>query len=1511
MRRIIRILLVSLVAFCSLFLPAFDASAVEKSLYTSPYVSVTEDGMAWTTNPGDRDIQWYPSGERVNTGAESSLRALERGEHYYMKMRQGNIPVGYWKVQWEPGQCIHNSYPMENTYHGVSFGRQVCQRFHYSGWVPYCADCGERLSDALVYMSREAAATIGAVQMGTGMSYYYLCPFCNNLEQARGLGIHYCKAISYNQYRVQYDANCNYYVGYMRNSIHMYRNAESYNGMPVTPETHLLRNGYRREGYVFTGWNTEPDGTGTAYADGEEIWNLTDYDYYADAKAGTVVLYAQWQAVESTLYIDPNGGHYEGTADVSAITQGYGTVYEVKEETVEPPAGHRVSFVCNGGREVPDMVGTMHFTEWSMGMPFHGDLQEGRYTYRSEEGDSDCLTACYAYDGVILPATDKPGSSFGGWYFDAGFEHPAGAPGDSITPTADLILYAQWVDLTLYAEENYQAYGGKGAVDLSWSQSDNKNKWYLLYQSRDGVNWNKIFRADDIEEDRKVNITASCEGASRTYTINDTGLYTITATGAQGGSYKEFAGGQGGRVTASFWLKRGEILTYTVGGGNGYNGGGKGDMYTDGGGCTVVSSDQKGILLVAGGGGGATSGGAGGSGGSQSGLLDTGYDGEPGGAGGGGGYRGGAAGERILHHHADSCYRDSSYNGLKGAVPSVQIDHHVAVGHDSDDSDCDSCYQYDRRRAGSMAKPIPVRGNTSVNVQAMIWKQICRNGELWDNSYMRVYDQNGRCIFSRDLSQILHDTSVLKSQVIDPQNWAWEQSRTNLRFPRFNTEFVWMLPEKDSEDDKNGGYTYYCSVRNSDGTSEVRGVYKRDEDAPVETLWGKPGGTNYPLFPDRNFNATGATGYHLENTPLFFVRDGGCYESGVLFDYTIEIPAGTTGIYVEACAIGGSAISHDIVNTLITGILFQGGKEIACGMTEGQVIASKPSYGGSSYVNEEYALSYTKEPGVQKGDGSFSLQSVSLGYTDEHSLEGVQATDMAPPDEVDVKGLRKEGLAAGKVLVTWEKPMDHGTAYYHVAESYFAGSSEALCRSNETVDTLTSGVKGYYYCVDENSSTEVTAETGYTEEPRLTVRVGERTCFLHLAAVDVAGNVSDVIHIPLDADAAARPLHTEPLSIEEEGENLYPAGERRWYVRSDGVTPITLQYGSYIDGMATERYQINHAVFASMDGEKLIPAYSFVSVQNQAISSGRFKVPDRLIRYSVEKEPLLVFHPYTQAYRMDNNRRLSVTQSYIPETAASGKEIEIYPRAGADWAGEIFYSSQEEDMQNGLTLIGDGEPPVIQGMEILQKLSLIDRRVSAPVLTLTARDELSGVREFYLTIYNTDNNCSRRIYPDEAGVIQVELTEENQLFSGDFTAVAYAVDNVGNETTVSGETTEFGLTARIERILSPHDPVFQNGESGILSIAVWGYPDSVEIEFPTEMTKQDPGLNRRIQYADSPRYCQEEEIQFMIPLYTPFNADYTVTVRAYKGNRQLERYPELSVVEVNGTVLDDFRTRLR
>ncbi len=62
----------------------------------------------------------------------------------------------------------------------------------------------------------------------------------------------------------------------------------------------LTANGYIKTGYAFVGWNTQPDGGGTAYTDGQTVSNLTSEE------GGTVTLYAQWRANNYTIHFDGN-----------------------------------------------------------------------------------------------------------------------------------------------------------------------------------------------------------------------------------------------------------------------------------------------------------------------------------------------------------------------------------------------------------------------------------------------------------------------------------------------------------------------------------------------------------------------------------------------------------------------------------------------------------------------------------------------------------------------------------------------------------------------------------------------------------------------------------------------------------------------------------------------------------------------------------------------------------------------------------------------------------------------------------------------------------------------------------------------------------------------------------------------------------------------------------------------------------------------------------------------------
>ncbi len=82
---------------------------------------------------------------------------------------------------------------------------------------------------------------------------------------------------SVNSYEVSFDANGG--SGTMNDQAFEYDQ----------DATALTANAFTYTGYAFTGWNTESDGTGTAYADEEEIQNLTAVD------EAEITLYAQWE----------------------------------------------------------------------------------------------------------------------------------------------------------------------------------------------------------------------------------------------------------------------------------------------------------------------------------------------------------------------------------------------------------------------------------------------------------------------------------------------------------------------------------------------------------------------------------------------------------------------------------------------------------------------------------------------------------------------------------------------------------------------------------------------------------------------------------------------------------------------------------------------------------------------------------------------------------------------------------------------------------------------------------------------------------------------------------------------------------------------------------------------------------------------------------------------------------------------------------------------------------------
>ena len=152
-----------------------------------------------------------------------------------------------------------------------------------------------------------------------------------------------------NSYTVQYNANGG--EGTMGATSHAY-------GVPKA----LSKNVFTRENYDFVGWNTEPDGSGTDYFDGETVENLT---MVAD---GVVTLYAQWRIYtiitydeNDTIYGDVSvrGGVYRTFNTTTKLNVGavstYSEYYRFDGWFTSSTDGLRIT---NGdGALIPDVSG--------------------------------------------------------------------------------------------------------------------------------------------------------------------------------------------------------------------------------------------------------------------------------------------------------------------------------------------------------------------------------------------------------------------------------------------------------------------------------------------------------------------------------------------------------------------------------------------------------------------------------------------------------------------------------------------------------------------------------------------------------------------------------------------------------------------------------------------------------------------------------------------------------------------------------------------------------------------------------------------------------------------------------------------------------------------------------------------------------------------------------------------------------------------------------------------------
>lgn len=184
--------------------------------------------------------------------------------------------------------------------------------------------------------------------------------------------------------------------------------------------------GFSRTGYTFTGWNTSPDGTGTAYRPNATI----------QFAAQNITLYAQWKVRSYSVNFDSNGGSAVASQSVK-----YGS--KASRPTDPTRAGHTFQgwYTARSGGSKYDF-GTA--VTGDVTLYAHWSVNSYTLTFDGNGGKPSEASRTVAYGGQYgsLPTATRTGYAFQGWY-------TARDGGTKVSPSttmgaADTTLYARW-----------------------------------------------------------------------------------------------------------------------------------------------------------------------------------------------------------------------------------------------------------------------------------------------------------------------------------------------------------------------------------------------------------------------------------------------------------------------------------------------------------------------------------------------------------------------------------------------------------------------------------------------------------------------------------------------------------------------------------------------------------------------------------------------------------------------------------------------------------------------------------------------------------------------------------------------------------------------------------------------------------------------------------------------------------------------------------------------------------
>ncbi len=236
----------------------------------------------------------------------------------------------------------------------------------------------------------------------------------------------------------------------------------------------LTENGFIKDGYSFSGWTTKKDGSGTKYANGAEVQNLT-----ADAN-GSITLYAQWKVNSYTVNFNNNGG----AGVMSAVNATYDVDFTLADSTFT-----RTGYTFDGWNTAADGSGNSYAdgatvknltTEANGTVTLYAQWKVGTYEviFNPNGGAGDAYSQYITYDeetALTENTFTREGYIFAGWNTASGGngdKYSDGATVKNLTTTS-ITLFAQWTAVEYKIVFDGNGNDGGATADIDPATYDN------------------------------------------------------------------------------------------------------------------------------------------------------------------------------------------------------------------------------------------------------------------------------------------------------------------------------------------------------------------------------------------------------------------------------------------------------------------------------------------------------------------------------------------------------------------------------------------------------------------------------------------------------------------------------------------------------------------------------------------------------------------------------------------------------------------------------------------------------------------------------------------------------------------------------------------------------------------------------------------------------------------------------------------------------------------------------